>query len=268
MTTTDRQWIFPMNSKADVVMPDIGHRYWSTHCRHGNHADCKGSCKICGSPCVCAGCTHEPVEGSTPVASPARARPRGLDALLGYVADHLNTAPAGEVVSVPPPVTEERLRAALAHDYERIDPIQFRREVLGEFPPDVEPRVADEPAPVPPPVDALEEILKLAERLAVHRSDAARDADRGRASARQHHERADAVRLLIAIKVEEVRAAGVEEGRRRLEETAATAAAHAYELGIAEGRRQQAAEVERLQVLLDHAEQYARDLQDGGTVGG
>lgn len=36
----------------------------------------------------------------------------------------------------------------------------------------------------------------------------------------------------------------------------------AYERGKAE----QAAEVERLQVLLDHAEQYARDLQDDGVL--
>lgn len=36
----------------------------------------------------------------------------------------------------------------------------------------------------------------------------------------------------------------------------------AYERGKAE----QAAEVERLQALLDHAEQYARDLQDDGVV--
>jgi hypothetical protein len=39
--------------KADVLMPDGSHAYWSTHCRHGDHNLCKLTCKGCGSPCIC-----------------------------------------------------------------------------------------------------------------------------------------------------------------------------------------------------------------------
>lgn len=45
------------------------HYYWSTHCRHERHAECKArtlnglprkpaQCKTCGSPCICW--CHEP----------------------------------------------------------------------------------------------------------------------------------------------------------------------------------------------------------------
>lgn len=40
-----------------------------------------------------------------------------------------------------------------------------------------------------------------------------------------------------------------------------------YAAGAAEGRRQRAAEVEALELLLTQAEQYARDLQDGTHPG-
>lgn len=44
--------------KIDAILPDGSHRYWSTHCRHGNHELCKGCCKGCGARCVCGGCAH------------------------------------------------------------------------------------------------------------------------------------------------------------------------------------------------------------------
>lgn len=37
---------------VDVVSRG-GHDYFSTHCRHLNHARCKGCCKTCAAPCVC-----------------------------------------------------------------------------------------------------------------------------------------------------------------------------------------------------------------------
>lgn len=119
----------------------------------------------------------------------------------------------------------------------------------------VTPQPADEPVPVSPPVDALEEILRLAERLAGYRVNAVRDADLGNHDgAERNHRRAEGFRLLIAIRVEDVRAAGVEEGRRLLDETAATASAHAYELGIAEGRRQAALDPVTIRQHLDSEE--------------
>jgi hypothetical protein len=29
------------------------HVYLSTYCFHGNHADCRLTCKTCHAPCVC-----------------------------------------------------------------------------------------------------------------------------------------------------------------------------------------------------------------------
>lgn len=48
--------IFPIDAKVDAVLADGTHRYWSTHCRHGDHDLCKGFCKKCGpaAPCVCS----------------------------------------------------------------------------------------------------------------------------------------------------------------------------------------------------------------------
>jgi hypothetical protein len=56
----------------DVVLPDGTHRYYSTHCRHGDHDACcstvlrddagnvvnrrPASCKGCGAPCSCEEC--------------------------------------------------------------------------------------------------------------------------------------------------------------------------------------------------------------------
>lgn len=54
---------------VDVVAADGTHRYWSTHCRHGNHEACAAvelapgvprrpaQCKTCGAPCQCP-CGH------------------------------------------------------------------------------------------------------------------------------------------------------------------------------------------------------------------
>ena len=62
--------------KIDAVLADGTHRYWSTHCRHGNHDDCSATmlvgprprsarghrvliprqpaqCKTCAAPCIC-----------------------------------------------------------------------------------------------------------------------------------------------------------------------------------------------------------------------
>lgn len=62
---------------ADVVLPDGTHWYWSTHCRHGRHADCAATelapgvprrpaqCKTCGSPCRCP-CGHRSVDTPPP----------------------------------------------------------------------------------------------------------------------------------------------------------------------------------------------------------
>jgi hypothetical protein len=61
----DRLWVFPMDAKVDVILPDGTHRYWSTHCRHGRHDACSATelapgmprkpaqCKTCQAPCVC-----------------------------------------------------------------------------------------------------------------------------------------------------------------------------------------------------------------------
>lgn len=52
-------------AKADVLLPDGRHLYWSTHCRHGEHKACiatehapgvprrPAQCKVCGAPCDC-----------------------------------------------------------------------------------------------------------------------------------------------------------------------------------------------------------------------
>jgi hypothetical protein len=66
--------LLPEGAQADVMLPDGTHRYWSTHCRHGNHQLCESNailgrtvvsdlpvaigrvparCKGCVSPCIC-----------------------------------------------------------------------------------------------------------------------------------------------------------------------------------------------------------------------
>lgn len=51
--------------KIDVIADSGEHSYWSTHCRHGNHAACSATelapgvprqpaqCKTCAAPCGC-----------------------------------------------------------------------------------------------------------------------------------------------------------------------------------------------------------------------
>jgi hypothetical protein len=80
--TCDRLWVFPMDAKVDVILPDGTHRYWSTHCRHApppskrrsssqrrdqpdGHDACAATelalgvprqpsrCKTCAAPCGC-----------------------------------------------------------------------------------------------------------------------------------------------------------------------------------------------------------------------
>lgn len=54
------------SDKTDVVLASGVHEYWSTHCRHGNHAACKATelapgvsrkpaqCKTCSAACTCS----------------------------------------------------------------------------------------------------------------------------------------------------------------------------------------------------------------------
>jgi hypothetical protein len=56
--------------KMDVITAD-GHVYWSTHCRHYRHDDCRATelapgvprrpaqCKTCAAPCICTCHTGE-----------------------------------------------------------------------------------------------------------------------------------------------------------------------------------------------------------------
>lgn len=101
--TAERQWVFPMDSKADVVMPDGKHRYWSTHCRHGNHADCKGSCKICASPCICS-CPHPTPADGPGIAIPAPTGccgdPKNLDG-NAHPWEHVSEDGPGDVYRCP-----------------------------------------------------------------------------------------------------------------------------------------------------------------------
>lgn len=162
----------PIGSWVDVVLPDGKHRYWSTHCRHGNHADCKGSCKICGSPCICAGCTHRmtPLLDRPPVDGPARCE-HGIAVASTWIrcqstpdhdglhisgrcrwrtGGHLIPQPADEPVSVPPPVERTEFRLAELV----LDPHHVPNEHgWGRI---------ESASPVPPPVDAL---LKLVDQL-------------------------------------------------------------------------------------------------------
>lgn len=282
--TAERQWVFPMGSKADVVMPDGVHRYWSTHCRHGNHDLCKGTCKGCAAMCICGcGCNPRPVEGSTPIASPAQCG-HGIavaDAWLQCqnTPDHdgLHISgrrrwrtggtleSAGEVVSVPPPAEAvccvdaepgPDAHGTLLHTlgcrnrcgvdttwYPPTSPLQGSPYACGTTvghegdhwaPPALRtPQAAVEPVSVAPPVDAL---LKLVAQYGQHTYDEADGVEDAGFFASGTYRR-------VEIGIEGLWAAGV-----------------------GEGRRQHAEDVERLQVLLDHAEQYARDLQDNGVA--
>lgn len=81
--------LLPEGASADVLLSDGSHTYWSTHCRHDNHAMCAATlvqdveplavphplgvtdrvrrsvrrkpaqCKTCASPCICP--CHAPV---------------------------------------------------------------------------------------------------------------------------------------------------------------------------------------------------------------
>lgn len=67
---SDPLWVFPIDARADVLLADGTHRYWSTHCRHARtaeeHAACSATelapgvprkpaqCKTCAAPCICS----------------------------------------------------------------------------------------------------------------------------------------------------------------------------------------------------------------------
>lgn len=40
------------------LMRGSRHAYISTYCQHGEHDDCKRSCKCCDAPCLCINCLH------------------------------------------------------------------------------------------------------------------------------------------------------------------------------------------------------------------
>jgi hypothetical protein len=145
----------------------------------------------------------------------------------------LEPAAAGEVVSVPPPDRPLATGGTLTDP-----PFQFAEPEAGctlTVPPvavDRSPSLsapvataygapAAGPAPVPPPVDALDEILNLAELLADTRVKAFDALNRQvvgfrqRKVAQRYADAAAGYRLAIAVAVEGVRAAGVEEGRRQ-----------------------------------------------------
>lgn len=42
-----------------ALTDDDRHGYLSTYCQHGLHDDCKRTCKVCGSPCLCDACDHQ-----------------------------------------------------------------------------------------------------------------------------------------------------------------------------------------------------------------
>lgn len=214
--TTDRQWIYPMDSKADVVMPDGVHVYWSTHCRHGNHADCKGSCKICGSPCICPGCTHlmtPLLRGSTPIASPAPDQACCGDAEQGPDAHGtlLHTLGCRNRCGVDttwyPPTSPLQGSAypcgtTVGHEGDHWAPPGLRT-----------PPVADEPAPVPPPVDAL---LKFIGEYAEWRyMQGSCDGELKTVAADKMLAAANTTLKLVTLAVTRLWAAGVAEGRRQ-----------------------------------------------------
>lgn len=37
----------------DLTIKDGEHWYLSTYCFHGNHADCRKTCKTCATSCIC-----------------------------------------------------------------------------------------------------------------------------------------------------------------------------------------------------------------------
>ncbi len=282
--TTARQWIFPMDSKADVVMPDGKHRYWSTHCRHDNHDLCKGMCKGCAAPCICGcgcGCNGvRTVEESTPedqlideVIADAGSITEGDRELVARATggairsveiqpQYEDDPPVGEVVSgLPADELMEMLRTGKTSRDVLVETLGESAVAAAEAG-----RWADEPTVVPP-VDALDEILNLVEEVALARVKAfnAGNRDDGPRAA-QHSDRAKALRLSIAVQIEDVRASGVAEGRRQ-----ATAKrverALAFEAAKAEERTEELTKEResygRLALLYDAAVEAARLAEAG-----
>jgi hypothetical protein len=144
-----------------------------------------------------------PVEGSTPIASPARGF---VDRYAQRLAEEQAAAPAGEVVSVPPPGEAD---VYLCPTCEAV--ITF---TTGEAPrcPNCPPSV-DEPAPVPPPVDAL---LKLVDEFGEDMADSGMaDGTGARETGTQCMLDAQQARDKIVTALSGLWTAGVEEGRRQ-----------------------------------------------------
>lgn len=60
--TTQIVWLDPGRAEARAAT-EAGH-YFSTHCLHGHHDQCKGTCKHCPAGCRCD--CHITVPGRTP----------------------------------------------------------------------------------------------------------------------------------------------------------------------------------------------------------
>jgi hypothetical protein len=48
-----------------TLMDGGRHAYISTYCQHGQHDDCRLTCKCCDAPCLCSGCLHVVPEPET-----------------------------------------------------------------------------------------------------------------------------------------------------------------------------------------------------------
>jgi len=125
---------------------------------------------------------------------------------------------------------------------------------------------ADELVPVSPPLDALlaavDSYANASYILCANEVSGSVDAV-AKATTDDAHARSKVETLVRALW-----AAGVEKGRREhaAERMTLPYERGIYDAGVEDGRRQRAAKLEELQVLLEHAEQYARDLQDNGDV--
>lgn len=193
--------VFPAGSQVDALLPEGVHRYWSTHCRHGNHADCKGSCKICASACVCAGCTHQPGREPAQQASAA---------VLGPVVGGIATGSPAAAGRKP---TSSEIPSDCVYDVWGADfGAQAGAQCLNSDPAhqDVHhaPLPADEPVSVPPPVGALlerdDDLTGGSARTMDELAELIDDWDQSREGWRAIHSKAC-----------DLWASGVEEGRRQ-----------------------------------------------------
>lgn len=62
-TAEHRQAAFAATAPDECVKPTSGvHRYVSTACLHGQHGECRLTCKFCKALCGCPDCRHPAVE--------------------------------------------------------------------------------------------------------------------------------------------------------------------------------------------------------------